>query len=173
MLSTFYPRSSGRGHLTFFLQKPFHIAKISFKLKRFWDSKKEYIEVWNSTVMLKIIIHKGLKYLLKKIFLHFFTHEAIFWFSNFSCSSKSQIFFSSLNFNCSIFWDLRNLQEHVKKAFCYQKLFWPFTVWVNYSSDLEIFQNSRPSALNFKSFSWLLEHFFSQQVRTILVTKYH
>ena len=26
---------------------------------------------------------------------------------------------------------MRNLQEQVKKAFCYQKLFWPFTVWIN------------------------------------------
>ena len=28
---------------------------------------------------------------------------------------------------------MRNLQEQVKKAFCYQKLFWPFTVWINCS----------------------------------------
>ena len=26
---------------------------------------------------------------------------------------------------------LRNLQEQVKKAFCYQTLYWPFTVWTN------------------------------------------
>ena len=39
---------------------------------------------------------------------------------------------------------MRNLQEQVKKAFYYQKLFWPFTV----------------SASNFKSFSRSLEHFF-------------
>ena len=26
---------------------------------------------------------------------------------------------------------MRNLHEQVKKAFCYQKLFWPFTVWIN------------------------------------------
>ena len=30
------------------------------------------------------------------------------------------------------------LQEQVKKAFCYQKLFWPFTVWINCSGDLKI-----------------------------------
>ena len=47
-----------------------------------------------------------------------------------------------------------------KKVFCYQKLFWPFTVRTNCSSDLKIFANSRPSASNFKSFSWSLEHFF-------------
>ena len=31
---------------------------------------------------------------------------------------------------------------------------------MNYSSDLKIFENSRLSALNFKSFSRSLEHFF-------------
>ena len=53
---------------------------------------------------------------------------------------------------------MRNLQEHVKKAFCYQKLFWPFTVWINCSSDLKNF--CKFSASNFKSFSWSLEQFF-------------
>ena len=68
--------------------------------------------------------------------------------------------FSNLISNCSNVLDLRNLQEQVKKAFCYQKLFWPFTVWINCSSDLKNFANSRPSALNFKSFPWSLEQFF-------------
>ena len=48
---------------------------------------------------------------------------------------------------------MRNLQEKGKKAFFYQKLFSPFTIWTNCSSDLKIFANSRPSASNFKSFS--------------------
>ena len=56
---------------------------------------------------------------------------------------------------------MRNLQEeHVKKAFCYQRLFWPFTVWINCSSDLKNFANSWPSVFNFNSFSWSLEQFF-------------
>ena len=55
---------------------------------------------------------------------------------------------------------MRNLQEQVKKAFCYQKMFWPFTVWVNCSNDLKNFANSRPSDSNFKSFSWSVEQFF-------------
>ena len=55
---------------------------------------------------------------------------------------------------------MRNLQEQVKKAFCYQKLFWSFTVWINCSSDLKNFANSRPSASNFKFFSRSLEQFF-------------
>ena len=65
-----------------------------------------------------------------------------------------------MNSNCSNLLDMRNLQEQVKKAFCYQKLFWPFTVWINCSSDLKIFANSRPSASNIKSFFWSLEEFF-------------
>ena len=55
-----------------------------------------------------------------------------------------QIFFSNLNLNCSNLSAIRNLQEHVKKAFCYQKLFWPFTVWINCSSELKKFPNSWP-----------------------------
>ena len=70
------------------------------------------------------------------------------------------IFFSNLNSNCSNLSDMRNLQKQVKKAFCYQKLFWPFTVWINCSSDLKMFANSRPAASNFKSFSRSLEQFF-------------
>ena len=66
------------------------------------------------------------------------------------------IIFSNLNSDCSNLLDLRNLQEQVKKAFCYQKLFWPLTVWINCSGDIKKFANSRPSALNFKKFSWSL-----------------
>ena len=62
--------------------------------------------------------------------------------------------------NCSNLSDMRNIQEQVKKAFCYQTLFWPFTVWINCSSDLKIFANSRSSSSNFQIFSWSLEQFF-------------
>ena len=55
---------------------------------------------------------------------------------------------------------MRNIEEQVKKAFCYQILFWPFTVWTNCFSDLKNFVNSWPSASNFKSFSRSLEQFF-------------
>ena len=65
-----------------------------------------------------------------------------------------------MNFNCSNSSSLRSLQEQVKKAFCYQKLFWPFTVWINCSTDLKNFASSRPLASNFKSFSRSLEQFF-------------
>ena len=65
-----------------------------------------------------------------------------------------------MNSNCSNLLDMRNLQEQVKKAFCYRKLFWPFTVWINCSSDLKNLANSRPSASNFKSFPRSQEQFF-------------
>ena len=81
-------------------------------------------------------------------------------FLTFPACFKIPIFFSNLNSDCSDLLDLRNLKEQVKKAFCYQKLFWPFTVWIKCSSDLKIFENSWPSALNFKSFSRSLEQFF-------------
>ena len=55
---------------------------------------------------------------------------------------------------------MRNLQEQVKKASFYQKLFWPFIVWINCSSDLKNFTNSQPSASNFKSFFSITRTFF-------------
>ena len=70
------------------------------------------------------------------------SQEVNILFSNFSCRFLNPNNFSNLNYNCSIFWDLRNLQEQVKKAFYYQKLFWSFTVWISCSSDLKIFKNS-------------------------------
>ena len=68
---------------------------------------------------------------------------------------------------------LGNLREQIRKAFCYQKVVWPFTVWKNCSNDLEFLANSWPSDSNFKSFSRSMEHFSPQWVRTILVTKCH
>ena len=71
------------------------------------------------------------------------------------------IIFSNLNSNCSNSLDMRNLQEQVKKAFCYQKLFWPFTVWINCPSDLKNFANSRPSAFDFQKFFSITKTIFS------------
>ena len=70
----------------------------------------------------------------------FLTFPACFWIP---------IIFSNLNLNCSNKLDMMNLQEQVKKAICCQKLFWPFTVWINCSNDLKIFSHSWPSALIF------------------------
>ena len=61
--------------------------------------------------------------------VHFLTFPAYFLIP---------ILFCNLNANCSNLLDMRNLQEQVKNAFCYQKLFWPFIVGKNCSSDLKI-----------------------------------
>ena len=55
--------------------------------------------------------------------LSFLTFPADFWIP---------IIVSNFNYNCSTLLDMRNLQEQVKKAFCYQNFFWPFTVWINF-----------------------------------------
>ena len=81
-------------------------------------------------------------------------------FSNLSCMFLNPNNFFQFEFEFLYLLDMRSLQEQVKKAFCYQKLFWPFTVWINCSSDLKKFSNSRPSASNFSSFSRSLEQFF-------------
>ena len=39
-------------------------------------------------------------------------------------------------------------------------MFWPFTVWINCSSDFKKFANSQPAASNFKSFSQSPKQFF-------------
>ena len=84
-----------------------------------------------------------------------------FYFLTFPACFSIQIIFSNFDFNCSNLSSLRNLQEQVKKAFCYQELFWPFTVWINCFSDLKNFANSRPSASNFKSFFSIIRTIFS------------
>ena len=79
------------------------------------------------------------------------------------CSRLNFSKFSCMFLNSNIFFPicvLRNLQEQVKKPFCYQKLFWPFTVWINCSSDLKNFANSRPLASNFQKFSWMSRTIF-------------
>ena len=66
-----------------------------------------------------------------------------------------------MNFKCFNILDLRNLQEQVKKTFCFKICSdLAFTVWMNYSSDLKNVANSRPSNSNFKCFSHSLRQFF-------------
>ena len=97
------------------------------------------------------------------------TFKRLFWtdtltvkyfFLTFPACFYIPIFFSSLSCNCSNLFDERNLQGQFKKAFCYQLLFWPFSVWMNGSSDLKNIANSCSSASNFKIFSRSLEQFF-------------
>ena len=82
---------------------------------------------------------------INKLENYFLTFPADFWIP---------IIFSNLYSNCSNLLDMRNLQEQVKKTFCNQKLFWPFTVWIN----LQICKFSAFS-LAFQKFSWSLEQF--------------
>ena len=76
--------------------------------------------------------------------------HAHFPFLSFPACFWIPIIFSNLNSNCSDLLDLRNLQEQVKKALCYQTLLLPFTVWVNCSSDIKNFANSWPSGFFFR-----------------------
>ena len=55
--------------------------------------------------------------------IFFLSKQKKMYFLNFPACFSIPNFFSNLNYNCSNFVDLRNLQEQVKKAFCYQKLF--------------------------------------------------
>ena len=83
-------------------------------------------------------------------------------FSNFSCMFLNpNIFFSNLNSNCSNLLDMRNLQEQVKKAFCYEKLFWPFTVRTNCSSDRKFFCKFSAFSLEFQKFFSITRTIFS------------
>ena len=63
--------------------------------------------------------------------------------SKYSFSNLSCIFLSLMLLNLNIFFQFEtNLQEQLKKTFCYQNWFWPFNVWKNYSSDLKHFSRS-------------------------------
>ena len=93
----------------------------------------------SNTDLAEIEYEKSIK-IIASLYIFFFQKVKIFTmieinFSNFSC-----MFLNPNNFFQFELLDLRNLQEQVKKAFCYHKLFWPFTVWINCSCDLE-FQN--------------------------------
>ena len=67
----------------------------------------------------------------------------------------------SLLYRNGVYLNMRNLWEQVKKHSVTKnkELFWPYTFWKNYCSDLKKFVNSQPSALNFKSFSQSLEQY--------------
>ena len=70
-------------------------------------------------------------YLIWKIWL-FVTFPVSFWIP---------IIFSILNYNCSSIFDLRTLQEQVKKTFCFKS-----------SSDLQTFCNFSTLSLEFQKF---------------------
>ena len=82
-------------------------------------------------------------------------------FSNFSCFFLNPRKCSNLNYNCSNLLDMRDHQEQVKKAFCYQKIFRPFTVWINCSNDLKNWKFSANS-LELQKFFSITRTIFSQ-----------
>ena len=84
----------------------------------------------------------------KAFFFYFFLHF-----------SKSQYFFH-LNYNCSNSLDKKNLQEHVEEKFCYQKLFGPFNVQTNCTSDCEYLLKLEAKSREFARILRSLEHFF-------------
>ena len=111
---------------------------------QFWVERLSWIEIFH--VLNEVQMWKPLS-------IWYWQYMWYILFLTFPACFSIPIIFSNFNYDCSIFLDVRNLQEQVKKALCYQKLFWPFTVWINRSSDLKNFANSWPSASNFKSFS--------------------
>ena len=111
-------------------------------------------EVTNKVKVCTAFWKKGLTRFL--IFPGQFRINVTKYFLTFPACLGSQRFFLVWVYNHSNLLNMQNLQEQVKKAFCYQKLFWLFIIWVNYAD----FADSQPSASNFKSFSWSLEYFF-------------
>ena len=103
---------------------------------------------------MSLFCHSNIYYLNKKSRL-FLTFPACFWIP---------IFFSNFNYDCSNLLGMINLQEQVKKAFCYQQLFWPFSVWINCSSDREKLLKFEAFSLEFSEFLRSLEQFIQTVV---------
>ena len=78
---------------------------------------------------------------------------------NFSCRFLNSNFqFWIIHYNCSNESDQRNLQDHVKKVFCFKNCFY---IWINCPGDLKNLANSRPSASNSKKFFSFTRTIFS------------
>ena len=71
---------------------------------------------------MQYIPHKKIKYIVFPVKADMYQNDSIY-FSKFSCMFLNPNIFFNLNSNCSNLLDMRNSQEKVKKAFCYQKLF--------------------------------------------------
>ena len=109
-----------------------HDLSILITRREYYILNSNWISI-SSTHCDEGILHQFMTLLLAQLQIkcNFLTFPACFWIP---------IIFSNFNYNCSNLLDMRNLQEQVKNAFCYQKLFWPSTVWINCSSDLNIFE---------------------------------
>ena len=83
----------------------------------------------------------------------------------FMCNIRSLSWIDLSDGSFAHHWDQTKKKREENKfsnfscSFLNQKLFWPFTAWINCSSDIKKIANSRPSASNFKSFSQSLEQF--------------
>ena len=129
-----------------------------FEIQYIIINKKNLNSNWKKNIGIKKYVGKVRKILL--LLFWYLQNETKSWALNLRDEyPTAQSFFSQFELELFYFLDLRHLQEQVKKSFCDQKLFWPFTVWINWSSDPKKFSNSRPSASNFKSFSRSLEQF--------------
>ena len=89
-------------------------------------SKKVFSDLQDFFIFFFIALFKSC--MLTRLFERFrslkMCHNSGYFFSNFSCMFLNPNIFSNMNHNCSNLSDMRNLQEQVKKAFCYQELFW-------------------------------------------------
>ena len=102
-----------------------------FLPKTFWDGHSQ-----KDISTLKSVLQKPLWQV--RTYFQFITYSVFFFQNlwnnfmkkrrlfNFSCMFLNPNIFSNLNLNFSNLSDMRNLQEQVKKAICYQTLFWPF-----------------------------------------------
>ena len=81
-------------------------------------------------------------------------------FLTFPACFSIPIIFAISNSNSSNLLDMRNLQEQGKHSVTKNCPDLSLFEWIMYSSDLKKFASFRPSASNFKSFSWSLEQFF-------------
>ena len=124
------------------------------------DFRPSHITYMNRTWQTDYVLHMCFYHLCMYICTILCMYKKKRFFFYFSCMFLNPNMFSNLNYNYSNLLDMKNLQEQVKKAFCYHQLFWTFTIWINCSADLKIFVNSQPSASNFKSFSRSLHQFF-------------
>ena len=120
-------------------------------LKDVWwkTAPKKYLVPWISKSPLISVLNNGTCWAI-------FSLHAYFQFLFYFLSNMQKCFFS--NFSCSISLSLRNLQEQVKKVLCYQELFWPFTAWINCSSDFFKFS---AFSLEFQKFFSITRTFFS------------